>query len=58
MKRGGYAENMPSMLGLAAKAEALGVRIISPVRVAGLERDAAGAVTSVVTASTLTPNVE
>jgi glycine/D-amino acid oxidase-like deaminating enzyme len=48
-KRGGYAENMPSMLGLAAKAEALGVRILAPVRVAGLERDAAGAVTSVVT---------
>jgi glycine/D-amino acid oxidase-like deaminating enzyme len=48
-KRGGYAENMPSMNGLAAKAQALGVRIVSPVRVAGLERDAMGAVTSIVT---------
>jgi glycine/D-amino acid oxidase-like deaminating enzyme len=48
-KRGGYAENMPSMRGLAAKAEALGVRVLSPVTVAGFERDAGGAVTSVAT---------
>ena len=32
-KKGGYAHNMPSMMGLAAKAEALGVQIISPVSV-------------------------
>jgi glycine/D-amino acid oxidase-like deaminating enzyme len=48
-KRGGYAENMPSMLGLAGKAEAEGVRIISPVRVTGLLRDGNGAVTGVET---------
>jgi methylglutamate dehydrogenase subunit A len=48
-KRGGYAENMPSMTGLAAKGQALGVQVLSPVCVAGLERDSSGAVTSVVT---------
>ena len=29
-KKGGYANNMPSMRGLAGKAEAAGVRIVSP----------------------------
>ncbi len=48
-KRGGYAENMPSMLGLAAKATAHGVAIASPVTVAGFGRDGSGAVTSVLT---------
>src|SRR5256714_7114385 len=44
-KRGGYAENMPSMMGLAGKAEAQGARILSPVTVAGIEMDGDGAVT-------------
>ncbi len=47
-KRGGYAENMPSMLGLRAKSESLGVRLLSPVRVTGLDV-AGGAVTAVET---------
>jgi glycine/D-amino acid oxidase-like deaminating enzyme len=46
-KRGGYAENMPSMGGLASKAKAHGATILSPVRVAGFERDDSGAVTTV-----------
>jgi methylglutamate dehydrogenase subunit A len=41
-KRGGYAENMPSMRGLAGKAEAEGVRIFSPVRVTGVQRGSGG----------------
>jgi len=48
-KRGGYAENMPSMMGLAGKAEAQGARILSPVTVAGFETDGDGAVTGVET---------
>jgi glycine/D-amino acid oxidase-like deaminating enzyme len=36
-KRGGYAENMPSMLGLRSKSEALGVELHSPVTVAGFD---------------------
>jgi glycine/D-amino acid oxidase-like deaminating enzyme len=36
-KRGGYANNRASMLGLAAKAEAEGVRILSGVEVTGFE---------------------
>jgi glycine/D-amino acid oxidase-like deaminating enzyme len=48
-KRGGYAENMPSMRGLAGKAEAEGVRILSPVRVTGVQRDGGGAVAGVET---------
>jgi glycine/D-amino acid oxidase-like deaminating enzyme len=48
-KRGGYAENMPSMMGLAAKAQTRGVQVLSPVRVAGFGRDGSGAITSVVT---------
>jgi glycine/D-amino acid oxidase-like deaminating enzyme len=39
-KRGGYAHNMPSMLGVADKAEAAGARLIAPVRVTGLRTDA------------------
>ena len=34
-KRGGYANNLPSMKGLAAKAESEGVRILSGVQVTG-----------------------
>ncbi len=47
-KRGGYAENMPSMLGLRGKSEALGVALHAPVTVTGL-RVEAGAVTAVET---------
>jgi glycine/D-amino acid oxidase-like deaminating enzyme len=47
-QQGGYAENMPSMMGLRAKSEALGVRLAAPVTVAGLEVDG-GAVTKVMT---------
>ncbi|MGH6864959.1 MAG: NAD(P)/FAD-dependent oxidoreductase [Methyloceanibacter sp.] len=36
-KRGGYANNIASMLGLAAKAEAEGVRIVPGVEVLGFE---------------------
>ena len=48
-KKGGYAHNMPSMLGLAAKAEALGVQIVSPGRASRGSASTAGAVTAVVT---------
>jgi glycine/D-amino acid oxidase-like deaminating enzyme len=47
-KKGGYAENMPSMMGLAGKAEATGARILSPVTVIGVETSG-GAVTGVET---------
>jgi FAD dependent oxidoreductase len=47
-RRGGYAESMPSMLGLAAKARALGVEIRAPVAVTGMRIDG-GAVTAVET---------
>ena len=47
-KKGGYAESMPSMLGLRAKGEALGVELIAPVTVTGFESDG-GAVSRVVT---------
>ncbi len=47
-KKGGYAENMPSMLGLRGKSEALGVEVIAPVTVTGFERDG-GAVSAVET---------
>jgi glycine/D-amino acid oxidase-like deaminating enzyme len=47
-KRGGYAENMPSMEGLAAKARAHAVEIFAPVRVTGFRLDG-GAVTAVET---------
>ncbi len=46
--KGGYAHNLPSMMGLAAKAEALGVRVISPVKVVGFRIDGS-AVTAVET---------
>jgi glycine/D-amino acid oxidase-like deaminating enzyme len=36
-KRGGYAENMPSMIGLRGKSEALGVELFAPVTVTGLD---------------------
>ena len=46
--QGGYAENLPSMMGLRAKSESLGVRLYAPVAVAGFEVDG-GAVTRVQT---------
>ena len=46
-KPGGYANNSKAMLGLAAKVEALGVRILTGVEVMGVDRDAAGAVSGV-----------
>jgi glycine/D-amino acid oxidase-like deaminating enzyme len=49
-KRGGYANNIASVSGLAAKAEAQGVRIASGVTVQGFRRDAqSGAVRAVET---------
>jgi len=48
-KRGGYANNKASIHGLAAKAEAEGVRIVTGVEVTGLVRDNSGAVTTVET---------
>src|SRR5262249_5033376 len=47
-RRGGYANNMRSLRGLAAKAEAEGVRIVAGVRVTGM-RTSGGAVTAVQT---------
>ena len=47
--RGGYANNMASLKGLLGKAEAEGVSVVGGVSVMGFERDAAGAVTDVVT---------
>jgi FAD dependent oxidoreductase len=47
-KRGGYAENMPSMEGLRGKSAALGVELHAPVRVTGFRIDG-GAVTAVET---------
>ncbi len=43
-KRGGYANNTKAMYGLAAKAEAQGVRIITGVTVTGLRQDNEGAI--------------
>lgn len=50
-KRGGYANNTTSMYGLASKAEAEGVRIISGIEVTGFKRanGASSAITSVET---------
>ncbi len=48
-KRGGYANNMKSIQGLAAKAESEDVHIATGVRVTGFEKDASGAVKTVVT---------
>jgi glycine/D-amino acid oxidase-like deaminating enzyme len=47
-KRGGYANNMASVTGLAAKAEATGVRIVTGAEVTGVRSDG-GAVTAVQT---------
>jgi glycine/D-amino acid oxidase-like deaminating enzyme len=47
-KKGGYAENMPSMLGLRSKSEALGVALHAPVSVTGF-RIEGGAVSAVET---------
>jgi glycine/D-amino acid oxidase-like deaminating enzyme len=41
-KRGGYANNRPSMMGLAAKAEAEGVTIRAGITVTGIEAESAG----------------
>jgi len=48
-KRGGYANNVESMRGLADKAKAHGVRIEAGVVVTGFRRDSGGAVTAVET---------
>lgn len=45
--RGGYANNTKSMEGLAAKAEAEGVRILGGIRVTGFGQDTSGAITTV-----------
>ena len=47
--QGGYANNAAAVYGLAGKAEALGVRIITGVTVTGFARDARGAVRRVET---------
>jgi glycine/D-amino acid oxidase-like deaminating enzyme len=47
-KRGGYANNMASLRGLAAKARAAGVRIVDDTRVVGMRIDG-GAVSAVET---------
>lgn len=44
---GGYANNTKAMYGLANKAEAEGVRIISGVEVTGFKEDSSGTITSV-----------
>jgi glycine/D-amino acid oxidase-like deaminating enzyme len=48
-KKGGYANNMRSLQGLAAKARAEGVQIISGPRVTGVRTDPGGSVTGVQT---------
>lgn len=48
-KKGGYANNTAAMYGIAKKAEAEGVRIVTGVEVKGLKRDGKGAVTAVET---------
>src|SRR5919112_3768933 len=50
-RRGGYAFNRESMLGLAAKARAAGAEIAEGVEVTGFERDGSGAVTTVRTSA-------
>jgi methylglutamate dehydrogenase subunit A len=45
--KGGYANNMASMHGLAAKAKQAGARLVDGVRVTGFEMDGSGAVTTV-----------
>ena len=44
---GGYANNSRAMYGLAGKAEALGVRIISGITVKALESDSSGAIQAI-----------
>jgi len=48
-KKGGYANNTASIYGLAGKAEAEGVRILTGAKVTGFVKDGAGAIKSVVT---------
>jgi methylglutamate dehydrogenase subunit A len=48
-KRGGYANNIKSIRGLAAKAENENVRIATGIKVTGFEKDAGGAVKTVIT---------
>lgn len=48
-KRGGYANNMASVRGLVALAENAGAQIFSNTTVTGFDRDASGAVTTVLT---------
>ena len=48
-KRGGYANNVASMHGLAAKAKGAGVRIFPGTKVLGFRRSSTGAVTAVET---------
>lgn len=48
-KKGGFALNVESMQGIAAKAKAKGVRIIEGVKITGFDLDGAGAVTAVQT---------
>ena len=48
-KKGGYANNTKAMYGLAKKAEAEGVRIITGVTVTGFNEDADGSIKSVET---------
>ncbi|NKB64552.1 MAG: FAD-dependent oxidoreductase [Gammaproteobacteria bacterium] len=48
-KKGGYANNTKALYGLAGKAEAEGVRIVSGVEVTGFHTDNSGAVKSVET---------
>jgi glycine/D-amino acid oxidase-like deaminating enzyme len=50
-KPGGYANNTRAMVGLASKAEAEGVRILSGIKVTGFNQDNAGALSSVETNS-------
>jgi glycine/D-amino acid oxidase-like deaminating enzyme len=47
--KGGFANNMASMHGLAAKAREAGARIVDGVRVTGFDMDGSGAVTTVKT---------
>ncbi len=48
-QKGGYANNTKSVYGLAKKAEAEDVRILTGVKVTGFKKDAKGAVTAVET---------
>jgi methylglutamate dehydrogenase subunit A len=46
-QKGGFANNMASLHGLAGKAKAAGARLMDGVRVTGFETDGSGAVTTV-----------